>query len=249
MNTKALDRRRKAMANELTANNPEEVRIFRSKKILSENSTLNKKLIFAFGEIGDSWYSSLYNKELIATDITPAYSVLPESGFRHISKIADSVKVLFVMRDPVDRMLSQVRYKFNEELRIYQGRESKRIDEADPNELKNICNLRGVIARSNYPETIKKLYQIFSKENLKLIFYDKLCDAPDEFISEVCEFVDIKSIDASVEKLQTGLNVGEKFNFPDVIENQVKETCKPIVKELKSMLPELPESWLDSVDL
>ena len=249
MSTKALDRRRKAVAEELIVKNPEQVKRFNKEETLSENDSLNKKLIFAFGEIGDNWYSSLFNRESIATDITPAYAILPESGFRHISEIASNVKILFVMRDPVDRMLSHVRYKFNEDLKIYQGRKPKQIEEADTNELKEILYRRGVVARSNYPETIKNLYNVFSIEDVKLIFYDLLREKPDKFIIEVCQFIGVKSAVADSELLKKRINATKEFKFPNEVKKEAMEICRPIVEELKNILPKIPESWLHSVDL
>jgi hypothetical protein len=40
---------------------------------------------------------------LFAGEITPSYAVLNEEGFRRVRRINSDIKLVFIMRDPVDR--------------------------------------------------------------------------------------------------------------------------------------------------
>ncbi len=49
-------------------------------------------------------------------EITPAYAILNKAKYRHIRTLFANIRIIFIMRDPVDRFLSQVRM-FQENVR------------------------------------------------------------------------------------------------------------------------------------
>ena len=61
----------------------------------------------------DAWYAAVFAhpkaKGRIAGEITPAYSFLPAAGVRRVRAINRDLKILFIIRDPVDRALSHLR--------------------------------------------------------------------------------------------------------------------------------------------
>ena len=61
----------------------------------------------------DAWYAAVFNHPKaagrITGEITPAYSMLPAGGIRRAHAINPELKILFIIRDPVERALSQLR--------------------------------------------------------------------------------------------------------------------------------------------
>lgn len=69
---------------------------------------------FALAEhLDDAWYQSLFPTNgpwEACGEITPAYSMLPARGFEHLARLYPDVRILFIMRNPIDRVWSQIRF-------------------------------------------------------------------------------------------------------------------------------------------
>ena len=137
------------------------------------------------------YFNSLFlnNKELTTTgDITPSYSGLPIEAFKDIKgnleKRGLKVKVIFIMRDPIERIWSQARmlikkYKsnnlgnFSDFGPIINNLESNNLD----NELVKVLykDIR-VIKRTRYENTINNLEKIFNQDDIFYSLYENLFD-------------------------------------------------------------------------
>jgi len=67
---------------------------------------------FYFGRIDDDWYHSLFpqDENLLCGEITPAYSILPEENVAQIARSLPNLKILLLLRNPIERAWSQVRF-------------------------------------------------------------------------------------------------------------------------------------------
>src|SRR5436305_1807995 len=61
----------------------------------------------------EAWYRRLFDRRGAAGkllgDITPEYSTLPIEGVRYVRGLLGAVKIIYIVRDPVDRASSQIR--------------------------------------------------------------------------------------------------------------------------------------------
>ena len=57
----------------------------------------------------DAWYGSLFASagDKLAGDITPAYAMLDRAQVAHANRLMPAAKIVFIMRDPIDRIWSQ----------------------------------------------------------------------------------------------------------------------------------------------
>jgi hypothetical protein len=64
------------------------------------------------GKRNQDWYVRLFAraraKGLVTGEITPAYATLDQEIWRRIQAMNDKIKLIFVMRDPVDRVWSSI---------------------------------------------------------------------------------------------------------------------------------------------
>ncbi|MEM1266240.1 MAG: sulfotransferase [Pseudomonadota bacterium] len=104
-------------------------------------------------------------------EITPAYSALPEEGFlafRRLTERADmQPRVVFLMRDPVDRHLSAIRHRLR----------------SDPSLNLDALYAKGlgtasVKGRAGYLETIRTLNAVFAPGSVCYGFYETLFTPP-----------------------------------------------------------------------
>jgi hypothetical protein len=68
----------------------------------------------------DDWYRRLFHRAqargLITGEVTPAYATLDEDGLRRIRALNNEIKLVFVMRDPVERTWSAVNNAFKKKM-------------------------------------------------------------------------------------------------------------------------------------
>ena len=130
---------------------------------------LIRKMMIEVPGVYERYFASLIKNQIRRTgDFTPAYSVLPPEEFhrlkRRIESVGFNLKVVFLMRDPVERVWSAVRM---------QKRINSLADDDEELILKRIhtdnCKLRG-----NYPRTIQALESCFSPDQLYFGFYENL---------------------------------------------------------------------------
>ncbi len=115
-------------------------------------------------------------------EITPSYSLIPEDGYREIQELLGryigKIKIVFIMRDPVDRFWSQLRHN------VRKGRIISASDHVSTS-LKQPFNLE----LSQYDVTITNLEKVFKPESIKYLFFESLfCDAA---LSEICDFLGV----------------------------------------------------------
>ena len=149
----------------------------------------------------DDWYASLFRgaqaKGLIAGEITPAYATLGEDMLRRIQRMNDKIKLIFVMRDPVDRAWSAVNNAAKKgaadastvEKSIERARES------------------GAVARSAYADTIKRLEAVFPASQIHYCFFDDLRDKPKALTADVLSFLGVEPVPATPLHLPQAVNV------------------------------------------
>lgn len=149
----------------------------------------------------DDWYASLFRgaqaKGLIAGEITPAYATLGEDMLRRIQRMNDKIKLIFVMRDPVDRAWSAVNNAAKKgaadastvEKSIERARES------------------GAVARSAYADTIKRLEAVFPASQIHYCFFDDLRDRPKALTADVLSFLGVEPVPATPLHLPQAVNV------------------------------------------
>src|SRR5690606_19757405 len=87
-------------------------------------------------------------------EVTPAYALLPEAGFKAILELYPEAKFIFIMRDPVDRYLSQI--QFSKTIRKIQGYSPATDFVPDFQALKQLSN-PAYIRRGDYRRTIETL--------------------------------------------------------------------------------------------
>ena len=138
-------------------------------------------------------------------DITPSYSALPKKALSKIKSELESrgfkVKVIFLMRDPIERIWSQVRMSRRNKLKanpdLILPNESKRIEAA--------FKIRSTEIRTKYEITISNLEAIFNSNDIFYGFYEELFE--EQSISNLRSFLDLSEF--SVDTNQK-VNVSEK---------------------------------------
>ena len=135
----------------------------------------------------------------VIADITPAYAILDRAGFTEMGRIG-CAKFIFILRDPVDRMWSQIRMAVGSQ--NHQAESFQRACEQRARHL--IANNRlANIERGNYQRTIEELESAIPLNRIKYIFYENLFS--ENTIFDICEELEVRchAQVVTVDKLKT----------------------------------------------
>lgn len=125
-------------------------------------------------------------------DMTPSYAGLPTDVFASIRESLEkrkfSVRVLFVMRDPVDRIWSAARMR-----RRHQGWSAR----SEGDVVRELFRTPGFVTRTRYDLTIQNLEAAFDADQLRLEFYETLFSH--DGIRGVTDFLNLPSVEPSLD--------------------------------------------------
>jgi len=140
-----------------------------------------RRLMQADEAIYIKYFQSLITSDIRVTgDITPSYSTLDASALRKIAQcIQDGgfeIKVIFLMRDPIDRIWSSVRMEErNKRARGEQLSENfAAVRVLEYFECQQNFKCRQKLSRSDYKSTVQNIDKVFHKESVHFEIYENL---------------------------------------------------------------------------
>ena len=206
-----------------------------------------KKFLELSGTVDDAWYTAMLRtneKQSYSMDITPDYAVIGENGFKHMDKLAKNLKLLFILRDPVERAWSgllQGKKKHKGGVKEFLEQNIHNIDL-----LFNLCTTgKDILPRSNYAKTLSELEQLGLLDRTLIKFYDDIMEKPKEFILDVYKFLDLPvDISSEFEVLLKNKVYGTvgKSEMPEELRERLVEFYRPFNFAL-SKYCDVPDSW------
>ncbi|KGF72923.1 hypothetical protein DO97_04305 [Neosynechococcus sphagnicola sy1] len=191
-------------------------------------------------EIGDPWYVSLFeiaNGAKAFGEVTPEYSMLPDEGFAHIARIAPQAKIIFIMRDPVGRVWSQIRF-----------RATKKSDKGmlEPKRAIKFADSLPVVNRTTYDKTIERLEHFFPKEQILYLFYEDIARDGLSVLKNVCNFLQIEFDPVYFPKAGKRLNVSISADLPNTVRKHLKTKYAYLIDFVEDKFGRVPAEWRDS---
>lgn len=147
--------------------------------VLSEiPKTLDEYLSF-FGHCGSG---------KVAVDISPSYLYYHESAYRIKDQLGD-VRVVFILRHPVDKAFSQYIHLVGE------GRETLGFEDALAKETerqqRGYSDMWLYKTSGYYSDALEYYISVMGRENLRIFYYDEFLRSPEYVLCEICAFADV----------------------------------------------------------
>ncbi|XWN31643.1 MAG: sulfotransferase [Devosia sp.] len=115
----------------------------------------------------------------VMCDITPGYAVVDQGGFEAMRRLCGRPRILFILRNPADRVWSH--YRFHEAKQAQRN-----------GGIGDICafmNEPHVATRTRYHDTLKRLDAVFPAHDVHIAFYETLFS--DEATRGICSFAGV----------------------------------------------------------
>jgi len=138
------------------------------------------------GAPNDGWYVSLFapGRGKVKGEITPAYSVLPLSDVAHVHNLAPEARIIFMLRNPIERAWSQF---------------VMRLDRSGQRELgltrykKLLRNIEreGSRSRTNYLRALESWSAFYPEERIFVGFLEDIHFHPEQLLANVYRFLGV----------------------------------------------------------
>jgi LPS sulfotransferase NodH len=185
----------------------------------------------------DDWYASLFRaakaRGLLAGETTPAYATLDEKVLARIKRMNERIKLIFVMRDPVERTWSAVN-----------NAAKKGVDASTVEKSIECARESEAAARSAYADTIKRLETVFSPTQIHYSFFENLRDRPKALTAELFSFLGVDPGAAARAQLPKAVNVAAGSRpVPVEFSRAMARDYLPMVSDLCQRFDGPPHAW------
>ncbi|MHA3915318.1 sulfotransferase family protein [Halovulum sp. GXIMD14793] len=172
------------------------------------------------------WYRSVFAPapvDQMAMDVTPEYSGLPQEGLDYIKDLLPGVKLIYIIRDPMERMKSQVRMNVG-----------RRLMQNPPKEI--IWRWEGrnpvVHNRGNYAEYIPRWDATFGRDQLLFLPFGLIRENPERLLRMVEQFLGLPP--GKYQGMDRRVHRSGKRDLPEETLEQLRIGAEPQEAFLKS---------------
>lgn len=188
--------------------------------------------------IDDDWYRSLFRHRGHATfagEITPEYAILGTEGLGHIKRLAPEARVIFIMRNPVDRLWSQV---------LHQCR-SRGLD-ANRQSTEAIAAMLaeprfGELA--DYAQTLDDMANVFREDQTLVLFYEDMHADRLAALRQVCRFIGTSFDPSYFTELGRRFNRSQQAALPAPVRAHMRELCRDQADAVRQRVGRIPDAW------
>lgn len=172
-------------------------------------------------------------------EITPAYAGLSAQMFAKMHGIAPVTKILFIMRDPVARLESQIRMRA---VKSGAAQSDRVASAADTAERYLNGEWRMGAKRADYAATIRRLRQAVPEQDLHLCFLE---DLPNGGTEAMCRFLGIKEIAGPASKK---VNEGAVIAMPRDFHRRAANRLREQYEQVADMVGYIPQAWQQTLE-
>jgi hypothetical protein len=174
-------------------------------------------------------------------EITPAYAILPKDRVRLVHRVMPDVRLVFLMRNPIDRAWSQATMDL-----LYNTDRS--VGDVSESEFLAHLESAGNLERGDYARTIDTWLSEFRADQLFLGFFDDIRASPMELLRSVFEFLGVTTtVEWSEFPLTRVVRPGARGRtpppIPDFCEEFLRERYAAQLAELRDRFGVRVANW------
>lgn len=190
----------------------------------------------------DRWYASLFSQGegKVTGEITPRYSMLDGQDISKLKALMPGVKIFFVMRDPVERAWSLIKY--------HEKRGGEPLTERPYAELKALAFADVILQQSDYESILTRWRGVFPRDQFLEIFFDEIREEPDELLRRIQNFLGVRPFGSSISDKGRTAKVNPSFSkpMPEPLREELVRHFRPMVERLAAAEGGYFAEWLKS---
>src|SRR5918997_4260867 len=133
----------------------------------------------------DGWYASLFRqgRGKVTGEATPDYSIVGRDAVAHVREIMPGAKIIFMMRNPIERAWSQV---------LMDLRDQPNADDMLKGDLRRFANKRSRML-TDYLRTLENWGSFFPEEQIFVGFLEDVHFYPNRLLRRLYEFLGVET--------------------------------------------------------
>ncbi|ORE91425.1 sulfotransferase [Aurantimonas sp. 22II-16-19i] len=189
--------------------------------------------------IDDAWYSRLFRAagSRWSADFSNLTCQVSEAGWREIRTKTGNLKVSFVMREPIDRLWSQMRFKHQ------LAGDGRPFDELGPRDAEAMLRPEGEWRHAEYGAIVRRMKAGLDPADLKLVFYEEMQADPAAFVRDMERFLGVAHHNYPADLLGQRVNETRAGKMPGWFVDMFAKDARRIGTELRDAGMTLPKSW------
>ena len=214
-------------------------------KVKAGEQSISWYLRYYFLPRTNRWYQSLFQPAAgqICGEASPPYAVLAESKIREIHRLMPRLKLIYILRDPMDRMWSDASM-FQSSRFGGRGMENTPGTEV-ASFLRDDRNLR----HSRYAENLARWEQVFDPSQICLLFQDDIAHQPAHVLRAVTEFLGVAPAPGDIATLSRRIN-SKTYPLPDKATEMF--LANELLNDLQALSKRVPHDhtrrWLERAE-
>jgi hypothetical protein len=188
--------------------------------------------------IDDAWYVRLFRhrgKKRFAGEVTPEYAILGRTGLEHIRRLAPEARVIFIMRNPVERAWSQVLHQCRA-----RGLDANR-QSADT--VSAMLSEPRFVELSDYAATLDDMAAVFRPDQTLTLFYEEIHADRPAALERVCRFIGASFDPGMFSALGRRFNRSQEAALPEAVRGRMRELYRSQVEAVRRRVGRVPVSW------
>ncbi len=169
-------------------------------------------------------------------DITPSYSMVSTDMLRRMAQVAPVTKFVFLMRDPLARLWSNIRMEASMKADRKGGDAAGYADEIAQNYLKG--GSQAVAARSDYVGVLKRLTAAIPAKDVFVEFYERLFS--NDTITRLCAFLGIRDVAGD---FGNKVHQGASMTLAPDLRDALRAKLAPQYAGVAERFNDLPDAW------
>jgi len=170
-------------------------------------------------------------------EITPGYSILSLGRIRLIRALMPDVRLIFLMRNPIDRAFSQALMN----LVNFPNRAFKEVGES---EFYSHFKAKRSVKRGNYLTILDNWLSVFPHEQLYIGFFEDITDCPQKLLGEVFAHIGVsQEVDWSSFPYRRVINKNPGIPMPKKYRDLLKEIYCQDIENLYARFGDRVATW------
>jgi len=178
---------------------------------LAFDSTSRWLIRYLFLPRCDRWYGSLFpnNPDFVVGEMTPRYAMLDERVVAHIADLMPRAKIIYILRNPIERSWSAVAMHL-------EAKRASHIDRASDEEIRSALDWIQARERTDYLKHIDLWSRQLGGDNLFIGYFDDLAEDPTAFLRRVLDFLGVDtSLEQTLPNIHNSVGAGSYKAIPE----------------------------------
>ena len=164
----------------------------------------------------EDWYRRAFERSAangkIVGDVTPEYCMISDSGVDYVRKLLGAVKIIYIIREPVDRALSQIR--------MYFARWGVSVPSTE--EWEHFLKEPDVFSRGEYASYIPRWRKAFAESDILFLPFRQLVSDPVDFLTAVERFLGVEPKDWNLKAVREPAHTSGAMKPPARIREELE---------------------------